>query len=52
LLAPSARIRDSLRAEPVQHLIAENRQGKADHGKRIWALLMMESWLRQYGVGR
>ncbi len=52
LLAPGARIHDYLRVEPIQHLIEENRQGKADHGKRIWALLMMESWLRQYGVGR
>jgi len=52
LLAPSARIRDYMRTEPVHRLIEENRQGQADHGKRIWTLLMLESWLREYKVGR
>jgi asparagine synthase (glutamine-hydrolysing) len=52
LLAPGARIRDYVRVEPIQRLIGENRQGQADHGKRIWMLLMLESWLRQYEVGR
>ncbi len=50
LLAPNARIHDYFQLEPLQLLMEENREGQADHGKRIWALLMLESWLRQYEV--
>jgi asparagine synthase (glutamine-hydrolysing) len=52
LLAPDARIHDYFRVEPIRRLIEENVDGRADHGKRIWALLMLESWLRQCEVGR
>ena len=34
----------------VARLLEENRRGEADNGKRIWALLVLESWLRQYEV--
>jgi asparagine synthase (glutamine-hydrolysing) len=49
LLAPGARVQAYLRREPMAQLLSENRSGSADHGKRIWALLNLEYWLRQYG---
>jgi asparagine synthase (glutamine-hydrolysing) len=52
LLAPDAKVRDFFHLEPLHRMIKENRDGQADHGKRIWALLMLESWLRRYEVGR
>jgi asparagine synthase (glutamine-hydrolysing) len=52
LLAPGARLHDYFRVQPIQSLLEENHEGQADHGKRIWALLVLETWLRQYGVRR
>ena len=51
LLAADARIHEYFRVEPIRRLLEENRDGRADHGKRLWALLVLESWLRQYEVG-
>jgi asparagine synthase (glutamine-hydrolysing) len=48
LLAPGSRLRTYLRSEPIARLLAENRRGAADHGKRIWTLFALECWLRQY----
>jgi len=48
LLAPDAKLRYYLRTNEVTRLIEENRYGQADNGKRIWALLNLEVWLRQY----
>jgi len=48
LLGPDARLRSYLRPDQVARLIDENRCGQADNGKRIWALLNLEVWLRQY----
>jgi asparagine synthase (glutamine-hydrolysing) len=50
LLGPDARVRDYLRAEPIGNLLSQNRAGAADFGKRIWALLNLEVWLRQYAA--
>jgi asparagine synthase (glutamine-hydrolysing) len=47
LLASDSRLRDYFRTAPVEQLLHENTQGAADHGKRIWALLCLETWLRQ-----
>ena len=52
LLAPDSRIHEYLHMDPIRRLIVENGEGRADHGKRLWALLVLESWLRQYEVGR
>jgi asparagine synthase (glutamine-hydrolysing) len=51
LLAPNARTHDYFHVDPIRRLIVENGEGLADHGKRIWTLLVLESWLRQYEVG-
>jgi asparagine synthase (glutamine-hydrolysing) len=34
--------------EFIRKIIAEHVRGKLDHGKRIWALVMLELWFRQY----
>ena len=31
-----------------QELVAEHVNGKREHAHRLWALLMLELWLRQY----
>jgi asparagine synthase (glutamine-hydrolysing) len=50
VLAPNARLRRYLQPAEVARLLEENRRGEADNGKRIWSLLVLESWLRQYRV--
>jgi hypothetical protein len=49
LLGRDARSAEYLRPQAVAALLEENRLGMADHGKRIWALLNLEAWLRRYG---
>jgi asparagine synthase (glutamine-hydrolysing) len=48
LLGPQARLLSLFRREPVARLLDENRLGLEDHGKRIFALLFLEVWLREY----
>jgi asparagine synthase (glutamine-hydrolysing) len=50
LLAPEVQLHRYLRTDKVSQLLEENRRGEADNGKRIWSLLVLESWLRQYRV--
>jgi asparagine synthase (glutamine-hydrolysing) len=47
--------RDTLRNErgwfrddELSRLIAEHESGRADHGHRLWCLLMLELWVRQH----
>jgi asparagine synthase (glutamine-hydrolysing) len=46
LLGGDARSVDYLRRDVVSRILLDNREGRADHGKRIWALLNLEVWLR------
>ena len=48
LLDPSTRGRGQFRADAVERLLAEHTGGRADHGERIWSLLMLELWQRRY----
>jgi asparagine synthase (glutamine-hydrolysing) len=36
------------RQETVQRLLSEHRSGRADHGHRLWCLLMLELWVREH----
>jgi asparagine synthase (glutamine-hydrolysing) len=36
------------RGEAVQRLLSEHRSGRADHGHRLWCLLMLELWAREH----
>jgi len=48
LLAKDARIFQYLRRTGIEGLFAQNAAGRADHGKRLWALLNLEVWLQKY----
>ena len=48
LLGEPARTRGHLRAHAVEALLAEHAARRADHGQRIWALVMLELWHRLY----
>jgi asparagine synthase (glutamine-hydrolysing) len=48
LLDERARRRDRLRPEVVERLLREHETGAADHGARLWALVMLELWQRFY----
>jgi len=40
--------RGLLRPEVVQRLVSEHRAGQRDHGLRLWSLIVLEQWCRQY----
>jgi asparagine synthase (glutamine-hydrolysing) len=48
LLSRDARLRAYIRQDGIESLLEENRQGRDNHGKRIWALMNFEAWLRRY----
>ena len=48
LLSDGARLHRILRRDGISNLVEENRAGRADHGKKLWALLCLETWLRKY----
>jgi len=37
-----------IRSEPVGRLLAEHRAGKADHGRRLWPLFILQRWHRRW----
>jgi asparagine synthase (glutamine-hydrolysing) len=47
VLAHDARINEWLHRGPVEGLWNEHQSGRADHGHKLWALLTLETWLRQ-----
>ncbi len=47
LLSKDAQSSSILRRERVERLIEDNRAGRADHGKKLWALLNLEVWMRK-----
>ncbi len=48
LLGPRARDRGQFHPATVERLLAEHVCGKADHGHRLWCLLMLELWQRRH----
>ncbi len=40
--------RGLFRRERVETLVGEQREGRGDHGHRVWSLLMLELWFRTY----
>jgi len=51
LLSDSARCRQFFRPEAVAKLVSEHEQRYFDHSARLWALVMLETWLREWGEG-
>lgn len=37
-----------LRPEPIQHLVADHYAGRANHGARLWTLMMFQLWWERY----
>jgi asparagine synthase (glutamine-hydrolysing) len=48
LLGERARARGQLRPAAVERLLREHAEGRADHGHRLWCLLMLELWQREH----
>jgi len=40
--------RGYLQPEPIQNLIQQHLSGQVDHGARLWALLVLELWFREF----
>jgi len=49
LLDPTALGRGYFRPEAVRTLVDEHQSGRFDHSYRLWALLILELWQRQWG---
>ena len=47
LESSSARFRDHLDPGAVAKLVDEHVQGRRDHGHKLWALMMLETWLQR-----
>jgi asparagine synthase (glutamine-hydrolysing) len=48
LLDPAALDRGLFRPESVRQLIEQHIAGAKDHAYRLWGLLMLELWFREY----
>jgi asparagine synthase (glutamine-hydrolysing) len=48
LLDRAARGRGLFRPDAVASLLAQHESGRADHGARIWSLVMLELWQREH----
>lgn len=48
LLDPRSLKRNLFRAEGLERLLREHQTGKVRHGNRIWALIVLELWFRQF----
>jgi len=48
ILADDARIAMYLRSDMVADLVAAHESGQQNHGYRLWSLLILEQWLRQW----
>ena len=48
LMTPKTKLWRYIKKDAVGRLIEEHKQGKADHGKRLWVLLCLEVWMQQY----
>jgi asparagine synthase (glutamine-hydrolysing) len=48
LLGDRARARGQLRPAVIERLLADHAAGRAEHGHRLWCLLMLELWQRAH----
>jgi asparagine synthase (glutamine-hydrolysing) len=40
------------RSGPIERLLAEHAAGRADHSRKIWALLVFSLWFDRYAIGQ
>jgi asparagine synthase (glutamine-hydrolysing) len=50
ILGGNARCGRFLELKNIKKLIEENRSGRFDHGKKLWALLVLETWLCSHSL--
>jgi asparagine synthase (glutamine-hydrolysing) len=50
LLSPSARCREFFRPEAIADLWETHQTRRYDHSNRLWALVMLEAWLREWAA--
>ena len=48
LLGAKSHCRDLFRPEAVRQLVEEHQSSRFDHSYRLWALLMLETWLGEW----
>lgn len=48
LSGPDARLGTLLQIEQIKRTLQEHRSGHKDHAYRLWSLLMLELWMREY----
>jgi asparagine synthase (glutamine-hydrolysing) len=48
LLGPTSLDRGYFRPEAVRRLVDDHQSGRFDHSYRLWALLVLELWHRQW----
>ncbi len=47
LLGSDTKLNEWFEGNVIEQILAEHSQGMIDHGKRIWALMVLELWLQQ-----
>ncbi|MGQ9661376.1 MAG: asparagine synthase (glutamine-hydrolyzing) [Kiritimatiellia bacterium] len=50
LLSPEYNLPELFRPAALQNLLAEHASGRTDNGRRIWTLIMLGLWFRNYRV--
>ncbi len=48
LLADGCRLHDFIRQEEIRMIIERNTEGVTDNGYKLWSLLVLELWLREF----
>lgn len=48
LLGESARVGSFFRREAIEQLVDEHESKQFDHAYRLWSLLVLELWLREW----
>ncbi|HZS09391.1 MAG TPA: asparagine synthase (glutamine-hydrolyzing) [Blastocatellia bacterium] len=48
LIAQDSRVREYFRAEEVERLVSQHLKSQTDHSFRLWNLLMLELWQREF----
>ncbi len=49
VLSPESHLAHLLDLPAVRRIAADHLEGRADHAHRLWALLMLEAWWREWG---
>ena len=49
--APILRRQEMLDPEPISRMLAEHREGRDDHGRRLWPLFILQRWHERWLEG-